>query len=79
MSNFARPGRESRHNRAYWQHRAYAGIGPGAHSYAPPVRSWNVQGWAEQAGTAVRLTRSGWLLLDRLAVDLAVDPEDGRG
>jgi oxygen-independent coproporphyrinogen III oxidase len=50
VSNFARPGRDSRHNRAYWRHRAYVGIGPGAHSYAPPVRSWNVRDWAEYSG-----------------------------
>src|SRR5690606_2185124 len=47
VSNFARPGRESRHNRAYWEHRPYLGIGPGAHSFEPPVRSWNVRDWAE--------------------------------
>ena len=31
ISNHARPGRESRHNLAYWHYRDYAGIGPGAH------------------------------------------------
>ena len=31
ISNHARPGEESRHNLAYWRHRPYAGIGPGAH------------------------------------------------
>jgi putative oxygen-independent coproporphyrinogen III oxidase len=31
VSNHARPGRESRHNLAYWRYRDYAGIGPGAH------------------------------------------------
>ncbi len=31
VSNFARPGGESRHNLAYWRYRDYAGIGPGAH------------------------------------------------
>lgn len=131
VSNFARPGRGSRHNRAYWDHRPYIGIGPGAHSFMPPVRSWNVRDWAEyrqrlergdgveesrevldagavaleavwlglrsdrglaasalsagqretvRAWTAagwaevreetVRLTAGGWLLLDRLAVEL---------
>ncbi|HEX6134598.1 MAG TPA: radical SAM family heme chaperone HemW [Longimicrobiales bacterium] len=131
VSNFARPGRESLHNQAYWRHRPYLGLGPGAHSYEPPVRSWNVrdwaeyrrrvrageapeegreelsagdmelervwlglraadglelerlsaaqvaraadwerEGWAERGGGVVRLTRHGWLLLDRLAVDL---------
>jgi putative oxygen-independent coproporphyrinogen III oxidase len=31
ISNYARPGEESRHNLAYWHYLDYAGIGPGAH------------------------------------------------
>ena len=31
ISNYARPGSESRHNLAYWRYADYAGIGPGAH------------------------------------------------
>jgi oxygen-independent coproporphyrinogen-3 oxidase len=31
VSNYARPGAESRHNLAYWRYADYAGIGPGAH------------------------------------------------
>ncbi len=31
ISNYARPGGESRHNLAYWRYGDYAGIGPGAH------------------------------------------------
>jgi putative oxygen-independent coproporphyrinogen III oxidase len=31
ISNYARPGHESRHNLTYWRYRDYAGIGPGAH------------------------------------------------
>ena len=31
ISNYARPGSESRHNLAYWRYGDYAGIGPGAH------------------------------------------------
>lgn len=31
ISNHARPGAESRHNRLYWRYGEYAGIGPGAH------------------------------------------------
>jgi len=32
ISNFAQPGRESRHNLRYWFTRPYIGFGPGAHS-----------------------------------------------
>ncbi|SEA93477.1 oxygen-independent coproporphyrinogen-3 oxidase [Rubrimonas cliftonensis] len=31
VSNHARPGAESRHNRVYWRYGDYAGVGPGAH------------------------------------------------
>lgn len=33
ISNFAKPGKESRHNLKYWLGREYVGFGPGAHSY----------------------------------------------
>ncbi len=32
ISNWALPGRESRHNLAYWRNEPYLGVGPGAHS-----------------------------------------------
>jgi oxygen-independent coproporphyrinogen-3 oxidase len=41
ISNWARPGRASRHNLLYWTHREYAGLGAGAHGYLDGVRSWN--------------------------------------
>lgn len=42
VSNFARPGRRSRHNWAYWSGAAYAGIGPAAHGFDGMHRRWNV-------------------------------------
>jgi oxygen-independent coproporphyrinogen-3 oxidase len=46
VSNWARPGFESRHNRAYWRCRPVYGAGAGAHSYATDGsqawRWWNV-------------------------------------
>ena len=32
ISNYAQPGFEAVHNSAYWNHRPYIGLGPGAHS-----------------------------------------------
>jgi oxygen-independent coproporphyrinogen III oxidase len=132
VSNFAKPGFESRHNQAYWNGSAYVGVGPGAHSFLPPERRWNtrdwaayrervargelaidgretieggtagledawlglrtrsgvvrerlsraqaalteswaVRGWGENDGGTFRLTPEGWLLLDRLSVEIA--------
>jgi oxygen-independent coproporphyrinogen-3 oxidase len=31
VSNYAKPGAESRHNLVYWRYGDYAGVGPGAH------------------------------------------------
>ncbi|MDG1571097.1 radical SAM family heme chaperone HemW [Robiginitalea sp. M366] len=41
-SNFGKPGFFSRNNTAYWQGKAYLGIGPSAHSYDGKNRRWNV-------------------------------------
>ncbi len=38
VSNFAKPGFESAHNRNYWERGEYAGFGPGAHSYVGNTR-----------------------------------------
>ena len=41
ISNFARPGRHSRHNSSYWTDTPYLGVGAGAHSYDGDSRQWN--------------------------------------
>lgn len=65
ISNWARPGKEAKHNSAYWTRRPYVGLGPGAHSLetviddsAPggfrEVRSWNSEsltGWTRSFET----------------------------
>jgi oxygen-independent coproporphyrinogen-3 oxidase len=38
ISNWAKPGRECRHNLQYWRSWDYLGLGPGAHGYANGVR-----------------------------------------
>ncbi len=41
ISNFARPGFESRHNGKYWDDAPFLGFGMSAHSYRDGRRSWN--------------------------------------
>jgi len=48
ISNFARPGRESRHNTVYWTARPYLGVGASAASFS---------GWSE--GRPARRVRAG--------------------
>ena len=47
ISNFAQPGYEAVHNSAYWKHKPYVGLGPGAHSCL----------LARQSATEVRYVR----------------------
>ena len=42
ISNFAKPGMESKHNSSYWNDVPYIGLGPSAHSYNRISRQWNV-------------------------------------
>ena len=42
ISNFAKPGYESRHNSSYWNDTAYIGCGAAAHSYNGDSREWNI-------------------------------------
>lgn len=62
VSNFARPGEECRHNWKYWDGEPYLGVGPSAHSFLPPYRTWNAFGWDAYRGTirAVAPPLEGW-------------------
>ncbi len=42
ISNFAKPGFESKHNSNYWSGKPYLGIGPSAHSFNTHSRQWNI-------------------------------------
>lgn len=41
ISNFAKEGNYSRHNRGYWERKPYLGMGPSAHSFDLHTRRWN--------------------------------------
>ena len=53
VSNYARPGLESRHNSRYWDRTPYLGLGPGAHSFDGRRRRWNNPDgtWSEETLT----------------------------
>ncbi len=40
ISNWAKPGHESRHNLAYWQRAPHEALGPGAHAFDGVARRW---------------------------------------
>jgi len=56
ISNWARPGHESRHNLVYWERRPYEAVGPGAHAFDGVTRRWNA---ARLDGYIAALTPAG--------------------
>jgi oxygen-independent coproporphyrinogen-3 oxidase len=51
ISNWAKPGFESKHNLKYWRREAYLGFGAGAHSFSGTERWANVHDAADYVGT----------------------------
>jgi oxygen-independent coproporphyrinogen III oxidase len=64
ISNWARPGFESRHNLKYWRREAYLGFGAGAHSFSGTQRWAN----AHDAATYVAAVGAGKLPVEQLEV-----------
>lgn len=63
ISNFARgTAKKSRHNRKYWNHTPYLGVGPAAHSFRNGQRWWNHRSLKEycQALEAGKAPIAGW-------------------
>jgi oxygen-independent coproporphyrinogen-3 oxidase len=64
ISNWAKPGFESKHNLKYWRRDAYLGFGAGAHSFSGTVRWAN----AHDAAAYVSAVESGRLPVEQLEV-----------
>ncbi|MFI5460938.1 MAG: radical SAM family heme chaperone HemW [Isosphaerales bacterium] len=89
ISNFARPGHESRHNLAYWANDAYFGFGVGAARYLRGVRSVNTRdllaylrriesgqsatGPCEELAAEARARETAILMLRRIRIGIARD------
>lgn len=52
ISNWSRPGYESRHNLGYWRNVDWAGLGPGAHSHYNTVMGSSTDGAAANSDAA---------------------------
>ena len=76
LSNFARPGQQSRHNLVYWRRLPYEAVGPGAHAFdGVRERRWNaarldayLAALHPADGSAPRLPPGGGERLDERAV-----------
>src|SRR5271163_2629133 len=74
ISNWAKPGYESRHNLKYWRREPYLGFGAGAHSFAGGHRWSN----AHDAADYVKALEAGRLPIEQhevLSADRALDEE----
>lgn len=69
ISNFAKPGYESRHNLKYWQLQEYAGFGPGAHSDFGGVR----YAYAKDLDAYIAAARGGQFLFSE---NTAIPPRE---
>ena len=77
ISNWARPGYESRHNLGYWRNVDWAGLGPGAHSHyrchavssnGYGLRSWDIA-HPRLWGVAINEHRVPWADSERITAE----------
>ncbi|MGZ9584985.1 radical SAM family heme chaperone HemW [Paenibacillus marinisediminis] len=72
ISNFAKPGFDSRHNKTYWRNEDYYGLGAGAHGYIQRHRHINVKG----VNPYIKACSEGLPRIDAFQVDEAEAMED---
>lgn len=77
VSNFARPGQESRHNLGTWRGETYLGLGPSASSHLPEggpfgmrLRNPTIRAWLEGAAPERELLGPEDVVLERLLTGL---------
>jgi oxygen-independent coproporphyrinogen-3 oxidase len=83
ISNFARPGSESRHNLKYWRLEPYAGFGADAHSFDGCTRRRNAESVEEYLAGAAPLTDTAdaaerFFVGLRLTAGIRPEPEEWR-
>ncbi len=72
ISNYARPGAESRHNLVYWRYGDYAGIGPGAHGRLTRTGTrWALESRRNPEAWLDAVERDGTGVSSRTAIDPA--------
>lgn len=72
ISNFAKPGRQSRHNRLYWQAEEYIGLGLGAHSCWAGGRfhnTYDLEGYIRAEGRLERLEQDREQITEKDALE----------
>ena len=85
VSNFAKgESFEARHNRKYWRHAPYLGLGPSAHSFDGKKRWWNVPSVKKYRAALEKglLPVEGWETLTKEQIhleSLALGLRTGRG
>lgn len=72
ISNFAKPGFESKHNITYWRNEDYYGLGAGAHGYVKRHRHINIKG----VNPYVKACEEGLPRMDAFVVDEKEAMED---
>ncbi len=74
ISNWAKPGFESRHNQKYWRREAYLGFGAGAHSFSGTQRWANRHDAAAYVG-AISVGKSAAETVDEVTSSMALEEE----
>ena len=84
VSNYAKPGKQCRHNIVYWECLPYLGVGLNAHSDVDGKRFYNPEGWEDyltmaEIGTAARDAEGANTPADRMFERMMMGLRQTRG